>query len=133
MAGLGDKFSRHAQGFGAVRSKESGSQPPVAAETEPRLSPEMSRPAGESRPILTEIPLSQIEADPNQPRRDLGDLSELAASIRELGLIQPIIVSVVGYERYRVLAGERRFTAAGKAGLVRIPAIVALAGRAPAA
>ena len=76
------------------------------------------------RDTLTEIPLTHIEPDPEQPRRNLGDLSELAASIKELGVIQPIIVSIVAYERYCILAGERRFSASKLAGLVRIPAIV---------
>lgn len=76
------------------------------------------------RDVLTELALSQIEPDPDQPRKDLGDLSELAASIREMGVVQPIIVSIVGMERYRILAGERRFGAARLAGLERIPAIV---------
>ena len=68
--------------------------------------------------------MTQIEPDPDQPRRNLGDLSELAASIQELGVVQPIIVSVIAYERYRILAGERRYSAAKLAGLIRIPAIV---------
>jgi ParB family transcriptional regulator, chromosome partitioning protein len=80
--------------------------------------------SGAERPILTEIPLEQIQPDPNQPRRDLGDLTELAASIRENGLIQPIVVCVVGYQSYMVLAGERRFTASKQIGLKTIPAIV---------
>lgn len=76
------------------------------------------------RDVLTELRLDQIEPDPEQPRKDLGDLSELSASIRELGVVQPIIVSVVGEDRYRILAGERRFSASRLAGLEKIPAIV---------
>ena len=76
------------------------------------------------RDILTELRLEQIEPDSEQPRKELGDLSELSASIRELGVVQPIIVSVVGDDRYRILAGERRFSASRLAGLEKIPAIV---------
>lgn len=76
------------------------------------------------RSVLTELLLTQIEPDPEQPRKDLGDLSELAASIRQMGVVQPIIVTVAGFDRYRVLAGERRFQAAKLAGLLKVPAIV---------
>lgn len=82
---------------------------------------------GTERDILTRLPLARIEPDPNQPRRDLGDLDGLAASIREIGVVQPIIVSVVpdaAEERYRVLAGERRYHASVAAGKTHIPAIV---------
>jgi ParB family transcriptional regulator, chromosome partitioning protein len=79
---------------------------------------------GQHRPTLTEIPLEQIQPDPSQPRRDLGDLTELKASIQANGLIQPIVVSVMGYGQYQILAGERRFTASKELGLATIPAIV---------
>lgn len=102
MARLSDKFSQHAQKLGTPNALQ----------------------ITQERDILTALPLTQIEPDPGQPRRDLGDLTELAASIRELGVVQPIIVSVAGFERYRILAGERRFSAAGIAGLATIPAIV---------
>ena len=121
MAGLGEKFSQHARGLGGAAP---GSAAVVGAISASTTTPFLGEPTSATRPILSEIALSKIEPDPNQPRRDLGDLSELAASIRELGLIQPIIVSIVGHERYRILAGERRFTAAGKAGLLTVPAIV---------
>lgn len=103
MAGLNEKFSQHAKGLGTASTALAFAAPKAA---------------------LSELLLTQIEPDPEQPRRHLGDLSELAASIREVGVIQPIIVTVVGYERYRILAGERRFSATRQAGLDRIPAIV---------
>ena len=74
------------------------------------------------------IPIASINANPDQPRRrfDEGDLSDLAASIRTRGVIQPIIVrpdpSAAG--RYQIVAGERRWRAAQMAGLHEIPAIV---------
>jgi ParB/RepB/Spo0J family partition protein len=74
--------------------------------------------------LLSELPVAQIQTDPHQPRKDLGDLTELKASIASMGLIQPILVSVVEYGRYQIIAGERRFTAVRELGLPRIPAIV---------
>jgi ParB family transcriptional regulator, chromosome partitioning protein len=74
---------------------------------------------------VTEIPLSRVQGNPHQPRQrfDLAELEALAASIREHGVIQPILVteSVHGYQ---LIAGERRVRAARLAGLERIPAIV---------
>ena len=74
---------------------------------------------------LIEVPIDQIEVNPNQPRKvfDFTALDELAASIRSSGVIQPIIVRrLVG--SYQLIAGERRWRAARQAGLERIPAIV---------
>lgn len=74
---------------------------------------------------LDEISVSAIQRNPYQPRRTFEDsaLNELAASIREQGLLQPIIVRKKG-EHYELIAGERRLRAAQKAGLARIPALV---------
>ncbi|MBR2012913.1 MAG: ParB/RepB/Spo0J family partition protein [Clostridia bacterium] len=74
----------------------------------------------------TLIRLSQIEPDKNQPRKffDEKALEELAASIKEHGLIQPIIVSPLGDDRYRIIAGERRWRACRLAGLEEVPALV---------
>lgn len=74
---------------------------------------------------IVEISLSELRANPYQPRKNFDEeaLSELASSIKEHGVFQPIIVkkSVKGYE---IIAGERRFRAAKLAGLTTIPAIV---------
>jgi ParB family transcriptional regulator, chromosome partitioning protein len=99
-------------------------QKPTTDTQEKQGTPSPAHSMGTERTILTEIPLEQIQPDPNQPRRDLGDLTELGASIRENGLIQPIVVCVTGYQAYMVLAGERRFTASQQIGLKTIPAIV---------
>lgn len=73
-----------------------------------------------------EIKVTQVRRKPGQPRQDFSEekLGELAASIREHGVLQPILVRPVGEESYEVIAGERRLRAAEKAGLERIPAIV---------
>ncbi len=74
---------------------------------------------------LRHIRLSEIEADPEQPRRHFDDVSieELAASIREHGILQPIVVTP-HKGNYMIVAGERRFRAAERAGLDRMPALV---------
>ncbi|HUF92778.1 MAG TPA: ParB/RepB/Spo0J family partition protein [Candidatus Limnocylindria bacterium] len=84
----------------------------------------MSSTPGEDE-TLVELELDQIEANPNQPRKAFGDeaLTELAASIRASGVIQPIIVRRQG-TGYQLIAGERRWRAARRAGLQRVPAVV---------
>ncbi len=74
----------------------------------------------------TLLRLSAIEPDKNQPRKlfEPAALEELAASIKEHGLIQPIIVAPLGEDRYRIIAGERRWRACRMAGLEEIPALV---------
>jgi ParB family chromosome partitioning protein len=74
---------------------------------------------------LREIPLKQIKADPDQPRRNFEEesLHELAASIRVHGILQPIVVTKQG-SSYLIVAGERRFRAAKMAELTSVPAIV---------
>ena len=74
---------------------------------------------------LRELSLTSITADPEQPRRTFDEdaLNELAASVKEHGVIQPIIVIRKG-DGYQIVAGERRYRAATKAGLEKIPAII---------
>jgi ParB family transcriptional regulator, chromosome partitioning protein len=74
----------------------------------------------------TMLPLSQIEADPEQPRRifDEASLQDLANSMREQGLLQPVLVRPVGRDRYVLIAGERRWRAAQMVGLDEIPVMV---------
>jgi ParB family transcriptional regulator, chromosome partitioning protein len=69
------------------------------------------------------IPLSLIEPNPEQPRTSLGNLEELTASIREKGVLEPILVRSQGGGRYQIISGERRYRAATAAGLEEIPAI----------
>ncbi len=63
---------------------------------------------------ISEVPIDQIEANPNQPRRDFDEesLLELANSLRQIGIIQPITLRQTGDERYQIVAGERRWRAA---------------------
>jgi ParB family chromosome partitioning protein len=74
-----------------------------------------------------QIPIGSIQPNPHQPRRDMAqaELEELAASIREHGIIQPLIVTREGLsDRYTLIAGERRLRSAAMAGLVTVPAII---------
>jgi ParB family transcriptional regulator, chromosome partitioning protein len=75
---------------------------------------------------ISEIDLSWIEVNPFQPRTyfDEESLAELAGSIREFGLIQPLTLRKIGEEKYQIIAGERRFRAAQIAGLTKVPAYI---------
>lgn len=75
---------------------------------------------------INEIPISQISPNPEQPRTNFdGDsLEELAMSIRELGIIQPLTLRSVGVDSYQIISGERRYRAARLAGLDSVPAYV---------
>ena len=88
------------------------------------ISTEGVRPQGSS--TINEIPLAQIEANPNQPRREFDQeaLQELATSIREIGIIQPITLRQIDDNRFQIIAGERRWRASQIAGLTAIPAYI---------
>jgi ParB family chromosome partitioning protein len=64
-----------------------------------------------------------IEPNKEQPRTQLGNIEELAASIEEKGVLEPILVRAIGPNRYQIISGERRYRAAIEAGLDEIPAI----------
>lgn len=100
--------------------------PPLSFDTPPSdaapdIGPTPSTPG--IRP--TELPLTSITPNPHQPRRGFNDasLTELAASMKTNGVIQPVVVRQVG-DSYQLIAGERRYRAAKLAGLETIPAIV---------
>lgn len=88
------------------------------------ISTDMIRTEGSSS--INEVILSQIHANPDQPRRDFDEesLKELSDSIREIGIIQPITLRKIKDRDYQIIAGERRFRAAELAGLKTIPAYV---------
>jgi ParB family chromosome partitioning protein len=77
-------------------------------------------------PRIVEIDIANIQRNPNQPRQtfDPVTLDELAASIQEKGLLQPIVVQKIGDDRYMIVAGERRFRACQQLGRPTIAAIV---------
>jgi ParB family chromosome partitioning protein len=78
----------------------------------------------ESQPVL-DIPVDQIDPNPYQPRREVAEdgLEELATSIESYGVLQPLIVRKVD-DRYQLVAGERRWRAAQRAGLQAVPCVV---------
>src|SRR5690349_25085771 len=92
-----------------------------------------SRPAAPPPPAtstpsvgLAEVPIEQISPNPYQPRRTFNDASieELSRSVREHGIIQPLVVTKIADNKYRLIAGERRFRAAQKAGLATVPVVI---------
>lgn len=88
------------------------------------ISTEAVRTQGSS--IINEISLDQIQANPNQPRRefDADALNDLATSIREIGIIQPITLRQIADNKFQIIAGERRWRASQIAGLGAIPAYI---------
>jgi ParB family chromosome partitioning protein len=82
---------------------------------------QLARPGGEAIGRL--IPIEDIEPNPDQPRQALGDLSELTASIREKGILEPLLVRQVE-GRFEIIAGERRYRAAVEAGLGELPCVI---------
>src|SRR5213596_3118642 len=74
---------------------------------------------------LAHIPIDQIQPNPYQPRRIFNEASidELARSVREHGIVQPLVVTRAG-DKYKLIAGERRFRAAQKAGLTTVPVLI---------
>ncbi|MFB6989826.1 ParB/RepB/Spo0J family partition protein [Streptomyces sp. NPDC056178] len=82
--------------------------------------------AGAAGAYFAEVPLGSITPNPRQPREvfDEDALAELVTSIKEVGLLQPVVVRKTGPDRYELIMGERRWRACREAGLERIPAIV---------
>jgi len=78
---------------------------------------------------IANIPIEKIETNPFQPRNRFEEkaLLELALSIKEQGIIQPVTVRKLGYDKYQLISGERRFRAAKIAGLDRVPAFIRVA------
>ena len=75
---------------------------------------------------INEIPITQITPNPDQPRQNFDEeaLEELATSIRELGIIQPLTLRSTGDNAYQIISGERRYRAAQLAGLETVPAYI---------
>jgi ParB family transcriptional regulator, chromosome partitioning protein len=94
-----------------------------------RIAPEYEEapePAPAAGAHFAELPIDSITPNPRQPREvfDEDALAELVTSIKEVGLLQPVVVRQVGPERYELIMGERRWRACREAGLERIPSIV---------
>jgi ParB family chromosome partitioning protein len=104
-------------GEGALPAQSAGEGLPVVSEA--------YRPEGRGAAGVVELPVGSIRRNPRQPRRafDADALEELATSIASVGVVQPVIVRRVD-DGYELIAGERRWRAAQKAGFTVIPAIV---------
>lgn len=76
-----------------------------------------------NRAIGKHIPINQIEPNPDQPRVEIGDLSELSSSIKEKGVLEPLLVKPNNDGTWMIIAGERRWRAATQAGLREVPCI----------
>ncbi|WP_057882186.1 ParB/RepB/Spo0J family partition protein [Tsuneonella troitsensis] len=114
-----DTRKRLGKGLGALLGETRREEPLVIDQS-------IDSKSNSSRTGLANLPVSAIEPLPGQPRRrfDEAALEELAASIGQRGVIQPIIVRPLGGGRYQLVAGERRWRAAQKARLHEIPALV---------
>lgn len=88
--------------------------------------PEEENTGGQDQSGIQEIELRMIEPDKNQPRKTFDEeaLEELAASLKEYGMLQPLIVQKSGDDRYQIIAGERRWRAAKRAGLEKVPVLI---------
>src|SRR5438067_669234 len=69
------------------------------------------------------LPIDKLDANPDQPRREIGDLTDLTASIKEKGVLEPLLVKPTRSGRWTIIAGERRWRAATSAGLKELPCI----------
>ena len=87
---------------------------------------EVGAATGVDGPLLRDVPVQSIEPNPHQPRVhfDESALSELTDSIRAIGVLQPILVRQIANGKYQLIAGERRWRAATRAGLATVPAVV---------
>lgn len=105
--------------IGAPNSNPNNNLPPITAPYLPKIK------RGSANQILF-LPLSQIKTNPYQPRESFDEtaLQELTASIKEHGIIQPLIVTETLAGNYELIAGERRLRAANLAGLKEVPVIV---------
>ena len=79
--------------------------------------------ARSNRSVGKIIPISQIEPNPDQPRTEIGDLTELTSSIKEKGVLEPLLVKPYSDGTWMIIAGERRWRAANLAGLREVPCI----------
>ncbi|MGW1549833.1 ParB/RepB/Spo0J family partition protein [Streptomyces sp. NPDC002346] len=115
------------RGVAAAKVATLAAAPAVPGPSAPVSQPEASSGAtGAAGAYFAEVLLGSITPNPRQPREvfDEDALAELVTSIKEVGLLQPVVVRKLGPERYELIMGERRWRACREAGLERIPAIV---------
>ena len=105
----------------SLRPRRLGLPETIRMRHDPHFVNQLGRPSG--IPVGRLVPIEDIVANPNQPRQNLGDLTELVASVKEKGILEPILVRPVG-GGFQIIAGERRYRAAIEAGLPEVPCIV---------
>lgn len=79
--------------------------------------------SGRTAAVGRMLEIERIDPNPTQPRRELRDIEELVASVRERGILEPILVRPLETGRFQIIAGERRFVAAMQAGLTMVPCV----------
>lgn len=116
--------SRLGRGLGALLAPRPGSGEGIGEGDSDRAHD--GAPAGAPGPAYREVPVAALRPNPRQPRTafDEDALAELAASITEVGLLQPIVVRPLAEDRYEIVMGERRWRAATLAGLDTVPVLV---------
>ncbi|MFI8434208.1 ParB/RepB/Spo0J family partition protein [Streptomyces sp. NPDC079020] len=115
------------RGVAAAKVTTLPSAPVVPEPSSPEAEPEKTAGAtGSAGAYFAEVPIGSITPNPRQPREvfDEDALAELVTSIKEVGLLQPVVVRKVGPDRFELIMGERRWRACREAGLERIPTIV---------
>jgi ParB family chromosome partitioning protein len=114
------------RGLGALLEAQQSGREAAAAAPESARKPEGAPPAVDMAGRVALLPISAIEANPDQPRRTFEPfaLDELADSIKTLGIIQPLTVRRKSAAKYQLISGERRFRASQIAGLDHVPAYV---------
>ncbi|HMJ88496.1 MAG TPA: ParB/RepB/Spo0J family partition protein, partial [Candidatus Acidoferrum sp.] len=114
------------RGLGALLGGNSGARPTAPAPAPQPTSASEPQPAvADSRDRVLRVPLARIKPSPLQPRKDFTSesLQELAASIKEQGIVQPLIVREMG-DHFELIAGERRWRASQLLNLPEVPVIV---------
>jgi len=114
------------RGLGAIISPKPGTASTALNAARPAPALEAPLSAGDQGQRVLELPLDRLERNPHQPRThfDHDQLEDLISSIKEYGVIQPLIVTRKPDGNYQLIAGERRLRAAAIAGLKTVPAIV---------
>jgi ParB family chromosome partitioning protein len=114
------------RGLGALLGEARREEPLIASSRDSAPGGPEAIPSARPAAGLVNVPVAAIEPHPEQPRRRFEEeaLADLAASIAERGVIQPVIVRPLGAGRFQLVAGERRWRAAQKAQLHEIPALI---------
>ncbi|MFC8532836.1 ParB/RepB/Spo0J family partition protein [Streptomyces sp. NPDC057249] len=114
------------RGVAAAKVATLGAVPVVPEPSSPVSASEATASGDVAGAYFAEVPLDSITPNPRQPREvfDEDALAELVTSIKEVGLLQPVVVRKIGADRFELIMGERRWRACREAGLERIPAIV---------